>query len=133
MLRARVTLPGGESTTPNQDIVAMLGALASVWSRWLMRHRGFPLLYQSGVVYRPEIDTEDWLSPSEVLAAGGGDCEDLTLWRVAELLASGVQCFPRCVGKPSAVGGLVQHVFVGFPGGRTEDPSLILMPRKSHG
>jgi len=129
MLRARVSLPGVDGDDPNADVMSLLGALVPIWSRWLRVRRAFPLLYSSGVRYRPEVDTEDWLSPPEVLAQQWGDCEDLTLWRCAELIAQGVECRPLCTGRRSPLGGLSQHVFVGYPDGSTEDPSLILLPK----
>lgn len=129
MLRARVSLPGVEGDDPNADVRALLGALVPIWARWLRVRPDFPLLYSAGVRYRPEVDTEDWLGPPEVLAQRWGDCEDLTLWRCAELLARGTDCHPICTGRRSPLGGLSQHVLVGYPDGSTEDPSLILMPK----
>jgi hypothetical protein len=129
MLRARVSLPGVDGDSPDADVMAMLGALVPIWSRWLRVHPTFPELYSAGVRYRPEVDTEDWLSPPEVLAQKWGDCEDLTLWRCAELMARNVRCSPICIGRRSPLGGLTQHVLVSFPDGATEDPSLILLPK----
>lgn len=128
MLRARVTLPGTDSPAPDEDIASLLDCLSDVWSRWLRKHPTFPALYRSGVVYRPEIDTEDWLSPSQILEAGGGDCEDLTLWRVAELRSRDVLAVPLCVSRREK-DKFVQHVFFRYPSGKEEDPSLILLPR----
>lgn len=128
MIRALVSLPGAEGPDPDLDVEDVIGALARIHARWLRAHPSFPKLYRSGVHYSPEIDTEDWLTPAEVLKSGVGDCEDLTMWRVAELLASNVRAAPRCVGRRSPLGGLTQHVFVLLPNGKTEDPSLILMP-----
>jgi hypothetical protein len=127
MLRARVSLPGTDSPAPDEDIASLLDCLSDVWSRWLRTQPQFPALYRSGVVYAPEIDTEDWLSPSQILTAGCGDCEDLTLWRCAELRSRDVLAVPLCVSRREP-GRLVQHVFFRYPSGKTEDPSLILMP-----
>lgn len=127
MLRARVTLPGLSSPSPDEDIASLLDCLSDVWARWLRKHRDFPALYQSGVVYAPEIDTEDWLSPQQILDAKRGDCEDLTLWRCAELRSRDVLAVPLCVSRH--VGRkFVQHVSLRYPSGRLEDPSLLLMP-----
>jgi hypothetical protein len=128
MLRARITLPGMQSTAPNDDIASLLDCLSDIWARWLRGRRDFPPLYRSGVVYAPEIDTEDWLSPEQILAAGKGDCEDLTLWRCAELRSLNVDAVPQCTSR--MVGRrFVQHVFVLLPSGKQEDPSLLLMPQ----
>ena len=59
-----------------------------------LRQRPYPKLYESGVVYRREDGTENWLDIPHVLAAGWGDCEDLAFWRVAELRAAGVKAAP---------------------------------------
>lgn len=127
MIRARVSLPGADSPAPDDDIASLLDCLSNVWCRWLRKQPRFPALYHSGVVYRPEIDTENWLSPAQILAAGGGDCEDLTLWRCAELRARNVPAVPCCVSRHDG-SRFVQHVFFCYPSGKEEDPSLILMP-----
>jgi hypothetical protein len=130
VIRPLVSLPGAEGPNPNLDIEDLLGALAAIHGRWLRAHPRFPRLYQSGVRYRPEpIDEENWLCPAEVLKQGFGDCEDLTLWRCAELLARNVAARPKCIGRRQPLGGLTQHVFVVLPSGETEDPSLLLMPK----
>jgi hypothetical protein len=56
-----------------------------------LRQRPYPKLYESGVVYRREDRTENWLDIPHVLKAGWGDCEDLVFWRVAELRKAGVK------------------------------------------
>jgi hypothetical protein len=127
MLRARVTLPGTDSPAPDEDIASLLDCLSDVWCRWMRKHPQFPALYHSGVVYSPEIDTEDWLSPSQILQAGCGDCEDLTMWRCAELRARDVHAVPVCVSRHDR-GQFVQHVLFRYPSGRVEDPSMLLMP-----
>jgi hypothetical protein len=129
VLRATVSLPGTDGPSPNLDVLDLLAAQIRIWSRWLSAHREFPKLYQAGIEYRPEEGTENWLSPPEVLQLGYGDCEDLTIWRCAELVASGNPCRPQVKGRAGPAGGFVQHVFVGYPDGRTEDPSLILLPK----
>lgn len=133
MLTCSVQLPGTDSPDPNLDVCDLLRAWIRVWARWLLRHPNFPKLYVSGVRYAPE-DKEVWQSPPTTLQLGRGDCEDLTLWRCAELVASGEQVVPRCVGRVGPLGGMVQHVFLRRQNGGDEDPSLILLPKVvSHG
>ena len=59
-----------------------------------LRQQRYPKLYESGVVYRREDRTENWLDIPHVLKAGWGDCEDLVFWRVAELRKAGVKAAP---------------------------------------
>jgi len=122
-------LPGLSAPDPNLDIQEMVTAWARCWARWLRQHPSFPKLYSTTVRYVPEPSSERWQGPPTTLRKAAGDCEDLTVWRLAELLAANVQCAPKVVGRQLKLGGLTQHVFVGFPDGRTEDPSVILLER----
>lgn len=49
----------------------------------------YPPLYQAGVSYRREKNTERWRDVPKVFEAKCGDCEDLACWRVAELRRQG--------------------------------------------
>lgn len=55
----------------------------------------FPPLYESGIVYRREDSTEDWLALPDLYARKEGDCEDLACARVSELRAKGLRAYPR--------------------------------------
>lgn len=128
MIRPRISLPSArDSTDPEQDVLDAVEAMARIWARYLRAHPEFPKLYGSGVRYEPEIGTEEWLSPVEVFAVKAGDCEDLAIWRLAELWAAGQRACAVVEGR-RMVGGYRQHVFIGFPDGATEDPSLKLLP-----
>lgn len=99
-----------------------------------------PPLYQSGVVYREEPGhgggKEFFDLPQTVYARGWGDCDDLCIWRIAELLAQGVRA--SCsIADITQLGDA--HVQVRLPpgfttrysvpsphGGHIEDPSMIL-------
>lgn len=83
-----------------------------------------PPLYKSGVRYRRENGTEDWLTPREVLAAGHADCEDLSAYRVGELRASGVDPAARIVIERT--GPRTLHALVRRGDGQLEDPSRAL-------
>jgi hypothetical protein len=87
-----------------------------------------PKLYQSGVRFIREKEGEElWPTIGEVIKAGGGDCEDLASWRVAELLEQGVPARPawrhRKVRMPSGQEATLYHILVYIPGKGFEDPS----------
>ena len=86
---------------------------------------GMPLLYASGVRYeRERPGHEEWLIPSQVLAGGVGDCEDLAAYRVGELRATGADEGARIVIIPT--GPRTMHAVVRRSNGELEDPSRAL-------
>lgn len=96
-----------------------------------------PPLYKSGVRYQLEPDhgsgDDQFDLPPEVYARRWGDCDDLVIWRLAELwkpydaqklpglIAS--MAVPHCVADWQ-FGEL--HVLVRMPNNKTEDPSELL-------
>lgn len=126
----RVTLEWRPQTSSGMlgVLLAALDAL-TLAARDELEHRDLPPLYSAGVRYQRETPAgrcECWRSPLEVLAAGGGDCDDLGAWRAAELQLAGVPA--RAV--PFWAGPRTIHVIVlrQFPDGRLgyEDPSARL-------
>lgn len=85
---------------------------------------GFPPLYQSGIKYRPEKNSEKWLSIRQVYAQGHGDCEDLTGIRCAELRSSGLDEGARAYIYQT--GPKRWHAVVLRSDGVIEDPTKIL-------
>ena len=97
-----------------------------------LKGKKLPPLYKSGVRYIREEGTEDWKDPVTVFQDGFGDCEDLAIWRVAELRNNhkAAKPFIRYRIDP-ATGMYIYHVMVIRSGGTLEDPSRILgMGRK---
>ncbi len=92
-----------------------------------------PPLYKSGVVYRPEPNkgtgVEDFADPWTCFHRQWGDCDDLVIWRLAELIASGEQCPAPQVRRA----GTRMHVLIRRADGSLEDPSKILYPKKRKG
>lgn len=84
----------------------------------------YPPLYQAGVRYRREKGSH-WAMPDEVMERGGGDCEDLSAWRIAELRESGVDPRASFVIRASGRPGL-WHIAVRRGDGSLEDPSAVL-------
>lgn len=69
----------------------------------------------------------------QIIQNGGGDCDNLATWRVAELRQQGIKADPYMTNRPSPDGsGTIYHALVLWPpfanvGYRTsEDPSLLL-------
>jgi len=83
-----------------------------------------PPLYSAGVRYRRERGTH-WATPREVWRAKGGDCEDLSAWRIAELRLSGQDPEATFALRHSGKPGL-WHVVVRRGDGTLEDPSAVL-------
>lgn len=123
-----ITQLPGNGQDLSHAIKTMLEACAETWAREL-RQRPVVPLYRSGVRYEPEPwggDPEEWAPPPVVLRRGWGDCDDLVMWRVAELRAAGEPATVQVMRR-----GVRYHVRVRRADGRVEDPSLILMERKN--
>jgi hypothetical protein len=88
--------------------------------------RSLPPLYSTHVRYQPEPNSgkgvEEWADPWTVVKRGWGDCDDLVIYRIAELRAAGehATCIVRRRGKR-------MHVKVRRASGAQEDPSRLLM------
>lgn len=103
---------------------AMLEGLCKANLAYLRRVPTVPI-YQSGVVYQAENNTEDWLTVPYILHYKAGDCEDLAGWRSAELQAQGIPAKPDILARK--INGIWRaHAIVRLPNGTIEDPSKIL-------
>ena len=91
-----------------------------------LKENRLPPLYKAGVIYVREETTEIWKDPITVYRDKEGDCEDLAIWRVAELRNNGkkARAYIRYRIHPQT-GGYIYHVMVQRPNG-LEDPSKIL-------
>jgi hypothetical protein len=69
--------------------VRLLNWLAQENARILRVQPDLPLLYDSGVTYRRELD-ETWCDYLNMLAQGHEDCDELASARAGELIARGV-------------------------------------------
>lgn len=102
----------------------MMEALIKVNLTYLATHPTVPL-YQSGVVYRAERNTEIWRDVPNILKYGWGDCEDLACWRAAELQLAGIAA--RAWIKWRDHNNVqMYHAVVRLPNGEIEDPSIAL-------
>lgn len=90
-----------------------------------MRAGSIPPLYRSGVVYRREPrGVEVWQTAAVTARLGRGDCEDLAIYRAAELRRAGVAA-EAVVVRTRTRGQL--HALVRYPDGAIEDPSRIAL------
>lgn len=114
-----------EFSRQNRKLLWFLEALTRCNVLWLETNPQAPMLYDSGVRYRPEKSTEAWLDIPHILKARFGDCEDLASWRVAELRVRGVKAKPflKWYNRPQGQNITLYHVQVRYPDGRIEDPS----------
>lgn len=114
------------------DIMLACGVALNV--DYLIEHPDTPPIFEAGVRYqREQPGEEQWLTIPWVLMRGYGDCEDLCMWRTAELqlrLHEPARCI--YVAQPQPDGSTTYHIRVlrGFrgPGGKplVEDPSITL-------
>jgi hypothetical protein len=110
-----------------QAVKALLDCLSDIWAAQL-RRKPLPPLYSTGVRYEREPNAgqwEDFKPPYRTFEDGFGDCDDLVLWRVAELKAKGERASVQCLVKADPT-GLKMHVRVRRADGREEDPSVLV-------
>lgn len=106
----------------------LLDTLIRIWGRRMRRHP-LPPLYSSVVRFRPDPRAgieERWRSPVETFEEGFGDCDQLVLYRGAELFAAGENATAQCLAQRGPI-GTKMHVLVRRGDGRLEDPSILLM------
>lgn len=109
----------------------MLWSLVA-WDRYfLAANPQTPPIYSAGVRYIREPEgQEEWLDIGEIRRRGGGDCEELAAWRVAELREKGIDARPawrhRRVRAPSGRLCSLYHIIVWIPGVGIDDPSARL-------
>ena len=117
---------GGTGRDFALTVRALLQAQAEGVAREIRGGRSLPGLYASRVRYRPEpargSGVEYFDDPWTVLARGNGDCDDLVLWRVAELLAKDEAASVVCKWRLPRY-----HVAVRRADGSEEDPSRLLI------
>lgn len=113
--------------------------LALLWARAL-KANPLPPLYSCRVRYQPERTdslAEEWCDPYTVKERGFGDCDDLTIWRLAEILneanwklTDGIGELPAwpCIAWQRGTGNY--HVLIRHRAGdRMEDPAKILLKK----
>lgn len=107
-------------------ITWLMFGLIEVNREWLETYPGTPELYTSGVLYKLELSTENWQDIPTTLLRGFGDCEDLAMWRCAELQLEGINAMPYITWRQTPQGNTIYHALVRHPSGLIEDPSRAL-------
>ena len=113
-------------------------AQARVWAREMLRH---PLrdFYSYNIKYKPEpVDSlaEEWVDPYTVVKRGYGDCDDLVIFRLAQILINSgfdldsmTAILPAWPAVAREIGTGRYHVVIGFPNGTHEDPAKIQLEK----
>ena len=85
------------------------------------RQMKLPDLYESGIKFAPEPnhgEFEEFALPWVTLARKWGDCDDLIIYRLAQIISEGTKAKVRC-----AFYGNEMHVQIRHQNGSLEDPS----------
>ena len=148
---------GKEREAFTARLLFMLEALSRNSQFFLQSHPTFPLLYEAGVKYIGQDYDEKWQDAFTTLTRKGGDCEDLSTWRIAELRERfSIRARPFVTWRVKPTGGYLYHALVwrqsiadslppgvrnakdrpdilrpGPRGGYIEDPSRVLGMGKS--
>lgn len=129
-IQFEICTPADEASR-DRVLRALLWCLVTVDREYLRTHPYTPPLYSAGVRYLREPEGfEQWPDIGRILEQGGGDCEDLACWRVAELRQCGIAARPawRHRKVESVQSGKIftlYHILVWTPNGY-EDPSARL-------
>ena len=122
-----VPLPALDTIEHRTNILRMLLQGLALGSAIGWEQKRLPPLYQSDVRYQfePQHGTgiEEFALPEQVFQRKWGDCDDLVIYRVAELTAAGEPA-TVVVTWPEGTGNL--HVMVRRGNGQLEDPSILL-------
>jgi len=125
------------SLKPSKALAPLIQSLCTslaIANRIILKNASIPLIYDSGVRYRPEPvqwPFERFDNAATCFARGWGDCDDLASWRCAELLNQGEKANIIVSWKP-AEGGRLYHITVRRANGAKEDPSARLGMKPAH-
>lgn len=112
--------------------------LAKSWAVELQK-KPLASFASSGIRYRPEPEDalcEEWVDPYIVKERGHGDCDDMVIWRLAEILNAN-KYNPRDLGAPLPAWPMVArikgtgsyHVYIRHRNGAQEDPAKDMLKK----
>lgn len=107
-------------------VLYLLEALVNINRLWLRTHPSTPGIYESGIRYIREYDTEDWRDVPTLIKDGGGDCEDLASYLCAELRERHKEKCRPYIRWRKYNQFYLYHVLVQRANGQMEDPSAKL-------
>jgi hypothetical protein len=108
----------------------VLSALAESYAALVQAGQAqrLPPLRTTAIRFCPEpqagTGVEDWADPWTVLSRGHGDCDDLVIYRLTELLLTGERATVSVIWQGSGF-----HVRVRRANGTLEDPSLFVIAK----
>ncbi len=133
-----VSEPAARARSEKQVLV-LLEALCLLNQFYLADHPETPLLYdlyrEGKIKYKlpNQLDGdhgqfmgETFRDIPRIIENGGGDCDNIASWRVAELRHLGIAAQPYITNRPRPGGGTIYHVIVQWPDGSSEDPCLLI-------
>lgn len=113
-----------DSPVTETQLRVLTRALVALNVDWLRQHPQTPTLRESGVRYRTQDHGFEFFKMiPDIIAAGSGDCDQLTAWRCAELrVRHGIRALPEIV----RISSRLFHCYVKHPNGKAEDISAHL-------
>lgn len=124
----------GEGLDLSYSIRDTILTQAKIWGREMVR-RPLKPFYEYNIRYRPEplsAEAEEWVDPYTVVKRGYGDCDDLVIFRLGQILIEYNYDFddmyailPAWPKVADDIDSGNYHVFIGFPDGNYEDPAKI--------
>lgn len=122
-MRIVCEIPEGDDGV--RAIKVLLEVLGEAWAL-SFRKTPLPPLYESVVRYEREPNAgeyEDFKCPRRTYEDGFGDCDDLVIYRIAELRAKGERATVQVMRR---MGTGRMHVRVKRANGKLEDPTLLV-------
>lgn len=129
-----VTKLPGEGVDLSVSLSFIILGLAEAWSLELRRNP-LPSFYSFKPRYEPEPGdslAEEWCDPYTVYERGFGDCDDLVIWRLAEIFVennydprNGRKNVPAWPAIYAHDDGVRYHVAIHHRNGKKEDPALL--------
>lgn len=120
------------------QVLVLLEALTLLDQLYLNEHPETPLLYdqyrQGKIKYKlpAQLDVDKTAFQGEtfrdiprIMENGGGDCDNIASWRVAELRQLGIAARPYITNRRDG-DRTIYHVIVLWPDGSSEDPCLLI-------
>lgn len=128
-----VTRLPGQGVDLSVSLSFIILGLAEAWSLELRRNP-LPKFDSLRIKYRPEpsdADAEEWTDPYTTYERGYGDCDDMVIWRLAEIFVekgydprNGRKNIPAWPAIYAHDDGERYHVAIKHRNGELEDPAL---------